>query len=101
MMQCMNTELRSEGIRATTILPAEVDTPILNNRPLPPDEQARSTMMQPEDIAEAILLCAKLPHRTFIEEMTLLPTQARNVAADMKAARNIESPDQHFTKNDV
>ena len=101
MMRCMNTELRSEGIRATTILPAEVDTPILNNRPLPPDDEARSSMMQPEDIASAILLCATMPQRTLIEEMTLLPTKPRNVVADMKAAKSIQSPEQQFSKSDV
>ena len=56
MMTAMRQELREHGIRSCTIYPAEVDTPILDNRPLPPDEQARSTMMQPEDIAETILL---------------------------------------------
>jgi NADP-dependent 3-hydroxy acid dehydrogenase YdfG len=97
MMRCMNTELRSEGIRACTILPGEVDTPILNNRPLPPNDEARSTMIQPEDVASAILLCATMPQRTLIEEMTMLPTRPRDVSADMRAARAIQSPDQQFT----
>ena len=39
---------------ACTIIPAEVDTPILDKRPLVPDAKARSTMMQAEDVASAI-----------------------------------------------
>ncbi len=37
LMGHIHTVLRDKGIRATTILPAEVDTPILDNRPLVPD----------------------------------------------------------------
>jgi NAD(P)-dependent dehydrogenase (short-subunit alcohol dehydrogenase family) len=53
LMGHVHTVLRDKGIRATTILPAEVDTPILENRPLVPDARARATMMQPEDVAAA------------------------------------------------
>ncbi len=55
LVRGMNAELRDHGIRACCVFPAEVDTPILDNRPLPPDEDARATMMQPEDIADMIL----------------------------------------------
>ena len=57
LMGHVHTVLRDKGIRATTVMPAEVDTPILNNRPLPPDAAARATMAQPEDVAAAIMLC--------------------------------------------
>jgi NADP-dependent 3-hydroxy acid dehydrogenase YdfG len=87
LMRGMNTELRELGIRACTILPAEVDTPILKNRPLPPDAAARGTMMQPEDVAAAILLCAAMPQRTLVEQVVLLPTKPRDTSADLKAAR--------------
>jgi NADP-dependent 3-hydroxy acid dehydrogenase YdfG len=87
LMRGMNTELRELGIRACTILPAEVDTPILKNRPLPPDAAARATMMQPEDVAAAILLCAAMPQRTLVEQVVLLPTKPRDTSADLKAAR--------------
>ena len=67
MMTAMRQELREHGIRSCTIYPAEVDTPILDNRPLPPDEQARSTMMQPEDIAETIFTLCLDPNFSRIE----------------------------------
>jgi NADP-dependent 3-hydroxy acid dehydrogenase YdfG len=101
MMRCMNTELRAEGIRACTILPGEVDTPILDNRPLPPDAESRSTMMQPEDVASTILLVTAMPQRTLVEEVTMVPTRARNTAADMRAARSVRSPEQQFTRGEI
>src|SRR5262249_46164201 len=79
------TVLREKGIRATTIMPAEVDTPILDNRPLRPDAHARATMMLAEDVARAILLCATLPARTVIEEIVMSPTILRDQSADIRA----------------
>ena len=91
MMTAMRQDLREHGIRSCTIYPAEVDTPILDNRPLPPDEQARSTMMQPEDIAETILLCMRMPHRTIIQDLIVSPTIQRDVSEDMKIAKTLGS----------
>ena len=76
-MDSLRGELRQRGIRATTIYPAEVDTPILNNRPLVPDAEARSTMMGPEDIAEGLLLAAPLPSPTLTAALTLPPPPPR------------------------
>ena len=94
LMRGINSELKAKGIRATTILPAEVDTPILNNRPLNPDAAARATMMMPEDVARAILLCATLPGRTVIEEIGMSPTQPRDRTLDIAAAATAGSPEQ-------
>ncbi len=93
LMTHINTELRSHGIRATSIIPAEVDTPILAKRPVPPGAAARSTMMQPEDVASAILLCALMPPRTVIEEIVMSPTVDRDHRAEIEAARRIGAPD--------
>jgi NADP-dependent 3-hydroxy acid dehydrogenase YdfG len=89
LMGHVHTVLREKGIRATTIMPAEVDTPILDNRPLPPDAQARATMMQAEDVAQAIMLCVTLPARTVIEEMVMSPTILRDQSADLRTARDL------------
>ena len=92
MMQALHTELRNRGIRATTILPAEVDTPILDKRPLVPDAQARSTMMQAEDVARAILTCCTMPSRTVIEEIVMSPTFQRDTSKDVAAAYAAGAP---------
>lgn len=92
LMGHVHTVLRDKGIRATVIMPAEVDTPILENRPLPPDAKARATMMQPEDVARAILLAVTLPPRTVIEELVMSPTIQRDMTADIAAAARIGEP---------
>ena len=92
LMGHVHNVLRDKGIRATTIMPAEVDTPILDNRPHVPDAKARSTMMMPEDVARAILLCATLPARTVIEEIIMSPTIQRDTSADIETAREARSP---------
>jgi NADP-dependent 3-hydroxy acid dehydrogenase YdfG len=92
-MDNLRGELRQQGIRATTIYPAEVDTPILNNRPLVPDAEARSTMMHPEDIAAGILFAATLPARTMIDDMTFTPTVQRDTTEEVAVARSAGAPD--------
>jgi NAD(P)-dependent dehydrogenase (short-subunit alcohol dehydrogenase family) len=92
LMGSLHAELRDKGIRATTILPAEVDTPILAYRPLVPDAKARATMMQAEDVAQTIMLCVLLPARTAIEEIVMNPTIPRDTSADVKAARMLGAP---------
>jgi NADP-dependent 3-hydroxy acid dehydrogenase YdfG len=92
MMQALHTELRNKGIRATTILPAEVDTPILDKRPLVPDAKARATMMQADDVARAILLVCTMPQRTVIEEIVMSPTVQRDTSRDVAAAYAAGAP---------
>jgi len=89
LMGHVHTVLREKGIRATTIMPAEVDTPILDNRPLVPDDKARATMMQPEDVARAIMLCVTLPPRTVVETMVISPTILRDQSADIRVSRDL------------
>ena len=93
LMGHIHTVLRDKGIRATTILPAEVDTPILDNRPLVPDAGARATMMQPDDVATVILLCVTLPPRTVIEEIVMSPTIQRDQSKDLAVAARAGAPE--------
>lgn len=73
LTQAINAEERSRGIRACAIFPGDIDTPLLEKRPVPPDAEARAKMMQPEDIAACALLAINLPHRTVIEEILIRP----------------------------
>ena len=93
LMRSLHEELRSRGIRATTIFPAEVDTPIMDKRPRPPDPAERATMMRPEDVADVILLCATMPARTVIEQVVMHPTRPRDVTADIQAGLRVGAPD--------
>jgi len=88
----LNSELRASGIRATAIVPAEVDTPILDGRPSPPDSEARKLMMQPEDVEVCIHLAATMPERTVIEEIVVAPTVPRDMSAEMEMAKKAGAP---------
>jgi NADP-dependent 3-hydroxy acid dehydrogenase YdfG len=92
LMGHVHNTLRNRGIRATIVMPAEVDTPILDKRPLNPDATARATMMQAEDVARAILLAVTLPPRTVIEEIVMSPTILRDQSQDIAVASMAGAP---------
>jgi NADP-dependent 3-hydroxy acid dehydrogenase YdfG len=73
LTQAINAEERGNGIRACSILPGDIDTPLLDKRPVPPSAEARTRMMQPEDIADCVLLAVNLPSRAVIEELLIRP----------------------------
>ncbi len=67
----------ASGIRATSILPGEVATPILEKRPVPPAPEVRARMLQPEDLGATILFVATLPARACVNELIISPTWNR------------------------
>jgi NADP-dependent 3-hydroxy acid dehydrogenase YdfG len=73
LTQAINAEERARGIRACAIFPGDIDTPILDKRPNPPDAEARARMMMPEDIAACAMLAIQLPSRVVVEEMLVRP----------------------------
>ena len=93
LMRGMSNELRRHGIRACTIIPGEVNTAVLDARPSPPDEASREQMMQPEDVAAAIVLCASLPGRTLVEQIVMSPTRVRDLSAELDVAARMGRPD--------
>ena len=82
----LNTELKNTGIRSSVVIPGEVDTPILDNRPIVPSDEARGTMVTADDTAEAIFLIANLPQRACIPELIIRPTYQRDTSAEAGAA---------------
>ena len=79
----LNNDLRNSGIRASVIIPGEVATPILDKRPIPPDTDARTMMVDVAETSEAILLIATLPPRSNIPELVIRPTMHRDMAAEI------------------
>ena len=78
----INAEERVNGIRACVILPGEVATAILDQRPNPPSAADRRAMLQAEDVAAAVVFVATRPHRVTIDELWITPTIQRDRAAD-------------------
>ena len=71
----VSEEVKDLGIRVTNVYPGEVNTPILDNRPVPPPESHRQSILQSQDIADAVLMIAKLPPRAHIPELVIKPTK--------------------------
>jgi NAD(P)-dependent dehydrogenase (short-subunit alcohol dehydrogenase family) len=69
----INVEERGNGIRATAIFPGEINTPLLDRRPVVPPPEARQKMLQPEDIAACALLAITLPPRAIVEHLVVRP----------------------------
>jgi len=74
LTESINMEECTHGIRATSLLPGEVATPILDKRPVPPSAEQRERMVQAEDMGQAILFVAQMPARTCINELIISPT---------------------------
>lgn len=91
-MTFLHNTYRNQGIRATTILPGETDTPIMDNRARLPLEGERAVMLHPHDVARAVLLCASLQKGAVIPELQICPTFMRDTAADIEAARWVGAP---------
>jgi NADP-dependent 3-hydroxy acid dehydrogenase YdfG len=73
LTQSINAEERGNGVRACGIFPGDIDTPLLNKRPAPPDEAARAKMLRPEDVAECVMLAIHLPPHAIVEEVIIRP----------------------------
>ncbi|MBL62916.1 MAG: oxidoreductase [Opitutae bacterium] len=71
---CVGEEERENGIRITNLFPGEVNTPILEQRPTPPSDEQRAAMLQPDDVAAAVLMLAKLDPRAHVPELVIKPT---------------------------
>jgi NAD(P)-dependent dehydrogenase (short-subunit alcohol dehydrogenase family) len=71
LTQQINAEERRNGVRACSICPRDINTPLLDKRPQPPPPEVRAGMIQPEDMAACVWLVATLPSRAIVEEISL------------------------------
>lgn len=71
LTQQINAEERRHGVRACSICPRDINTPLLDKRPQPPSAEVRAGMIQPEDMAALVWLVATMPSRAIVEEISL------------------------------
>lgn len=76
----LNFELTNTGVRASVLIPGEVDTPIMDNRPVPPTSDDRTTMVGIDECAEALTMIAGLPKRSNISELIIRPAMQRDAS---------------------
>jgi NADP-dependent 3-hydroxy acid dehydrogenase YdfG len=70
---CLGREEGAHGIRSSVIYPGEVDTPILDARPVPVAAERRAVILQPEDIAAAVAFLVELHPRAHVPELVIKP----------------------------
>ena len=80
----LNAEFEDTMIRASVVIPGEVDTPILDNRPVVPTAEARATMATSGDVAEAITMIAMLSRKTAVPELVIRPTINRDRSNELE-----------------
>jgi NAD(P)-dependent dehydrogenase (short-subunit alcohol dehydrogenase family) len=73
LTQTINAEERKNGIRACGVFPGEIDTGLLEKRPVVPTEEAREKMLRPEDVANCVMLAISLPERAVVEMLVVRP----------------------------
>lgn len=71
LTQQINAEERGNGVRACSICPRDVNTPLLDKRPQPPAAEVRARMLQPDDLAACVWLVATLPAHAVVDEISL------------------------------
>jgi NAD(P)-dependent dehydrogenase (short-subunit alcohol dehydrogenase family) len=71
---CLAAEEKDSGVRVSNVYPGEVNTPILEARPQPLTDEQRRKILQPEDIALAVLFVAALPPHVSVPELVIKPT---------------------------
>jgi NADP-dependent 3-hydroxy acid dehydrogenase YdfG len=77
LTETINMEECVNGIRASAICPAEVATPIMDRRPVPPSEEDRAKMLQPRDLGNTIRWIAEQPAHVCINQLIISPTWNR------------------------
>jgi len=77
MTETINMEECMNGIRACAICPAEVATPIMDRRPVPPSAEDRARMLQPDDLGQTIRFIAEMPAHACINQLIISPTWNR------------------------
>lgn len=71
----VNSTESVHGIRATSILPGDIDTEFLSMRPEVPDSAARRSMLTAEDVAATVAMVVDLPAHVCIDELVVTPVK--------------------------
>ncbi|MCL4859230.1 MAG: SDR family NAD(P)-dependent oxidoreductase [Caldilineaceae bacterium] len=72
-MKVLSVEEKDNGIRATIIAPGEVNTPLLDDRPVKVSDEHKARILQPADVAAAAIFVASLPPHAHVPELLIKP----------------------------
>lgn len=69
--QSLGAEVKERGVRITVVLPGTLNTPWFDDRP----ELDRGCMLDPSEVARAMVNVAKLDRETLVPEITIVPAR--------------------------
>ncbi len=84
-----NIEECVHGLRATSLCPGEVATPILAKRPVPPSDADKARMLQEADMGRTIRFIAEMPAHVCINELVISPVHNRIYLGGAELQRKI------------
>jgi NADP-dependent 3-hydroxy acid dehydrogenase YdfG len=73
LSKVVGQEEEGNGIRATIIAPGDINTPLLDKRPVAVSAEQRARILQPDDVAAAVLFVATLPAHVSLPELVIKP----------------------------
>jgi 3-oxoacyl-[acyl-carrier protein] reductase len=73
LTRALDHELRTQGVRCTTVAPGGVATDFAMGRGRTPDMPELETMMSPEDVADAVMYVLTRPRNHRILEIAFRP----------------------------
>lgn len=71
IVESLNDQEGRSGIRATLVIPGEVNTEILLTRPVPPSDEEKAALLDPDDIARIVENISDLPFRVCVNEVVV------------------------------
>lgn len=77
LVASVNDQEGVNGIKACHLCPGDVDTDFLSMRPEVPDQEQRSQMLSPDDVARAVQFVLDSPKHVRIDELALSPVGQR------------------------
>jgi NADP-dependent 3-hydroxy acid dehydrogenase YdfG len=77
LTHAFNIEECINGLRATSLCPGEVATPILRKRPVVPSKEEMARMLQEADLGRTIRFIAEMPAHVCINELVISPVWNR------------------------
>ena len=73
LSKVVSQEEEQHSIRSTIISPGDINTPLLDKRPVPVSAEQRAKILQPDDIAATALFVATLPAHVSVPEIVIKP----------------------------
>ena len=70
---CVSNEVAADGVRVVNLYPGEVNTPILDNRPIPVSAEHRQSILQPDEVSELVMAVLNLPDSVHVPELVVKP----------------------------